>query len=195
MSSAQYFVIIANDQDTPLYEAQLSSTSSNSVTELYPFIANSALDIIEDLQWRTNSSSSSFSSSSSTGFPISFGNDNGFNGIGNPGNTGGSSSPSLFFGAKQNNNSKDLLGASYLGFIDHYYQSPISAYITFGNTKFILIHSSNMPINGNNIKVFYQLVHELYLKTLMNPFYINGSAINSPMFDAKVRAFAAKYLI
>ncbi|KAL4294979.1 hypothetical protein AHAS_Ahas18G0282200 [Arachis hypogaea] len=37
-------------------------------------------------------------------------------------------------------------------------------------------------------------VHELYIKTLLNPLYLPGSRITSSHFDTKVRALARKYL-
>ncbi|KAL2532225.1 SNARE-like superfamily protein [Abeliophyllum distichum] len=41
---------------------------------------------------------------------------------------------------------------------------------------------------------FFQEVHELYIKTLLNPLYLPGSRITSSHFDTKVRALARKYL-
>ncbi|KAL6949028.1 hypothetical protein ACO0QE_001516 [Hanseniaspora vineae] len=203
MQQAEYFAIIANDEDYPLYEASFTDSSTNASAELFPFIANSALDIVEDIQWKTShdelqqqlqlqqqlmlqqqqgtstSAASVAQASSSTSTMASFfGGGKSSNQATNPGS--GSNQVSL--------------GSLYLGCIDHYYQTPISAYITFGNVKFILIHSPNSSVNNSNTRLFYQLVHELYIKTIMNPFYTNGDIITSPMFDAKVRSFAKKYL-
>ncbi|KAL6944774.1 hypothetical protein ACO0RG_001528 [Hanseniaspora osmophila] len=206
MQGAEYFAIIANDKDYPLYEASFTESSTNASAELFPFIANSALDIVEDIQWKTShdelqqqlqlqqqlmlqqqqgtaaSAASAAATSSSTSTMASF-----FGG-------GKSSSQTASSGAFGAGSSQVSLGSLYLGCIDHYYQTPISAYITFGNVKFILIHTSNSSVNNNNTRLFYQLVHELYIKTIMNPFYTNGDIIASPMFDAKVRSFAKKYL-
>ncbi|WJX34763.1 hypothetical protein P8452_22840 [Trifolium repens] len=44
------------------------------------------------------------------------------------------------------------------------------------------------------VSVFFQEVHELYVKTLLNPLYLPGSRITSSHFDTKVRALARKYL-
>ncbi|WJX40935.1 hypothetical protein P8452_28358 [Trifolium repens] len=44
------------------------------------------------------------------------------------------------------------------------------------------------------VSVFFQEVHELYIKTLLNPLYLPGSRITSSHFDTKVRALARKYL-
>ena len=69
--SSYYFTIIGT-RDNPLYELEFSSfktavsssTSTNnipgrsnfptSVKEILPFISNSSLDLIEDIQWSTN---------------------------------------------------------------------------------------------------------------------------------------------
>ncbi|CAI5757667.1 unnamed protein product [Candida verbasci] len=70
MSNSYYFTIIGT-KDNPLYELEFSSFKnipttlpsnyipgksqfSQSTKELLPFIANSSLDIIEDLQFSTN---------------------------------------------------------------------------------------------------------------------------------------------
>ncbi|RDX78801.1 trs20 [Mucuna pruriens] len=44
------------------------------------------------------------------------------------------------------------------------------------------------------VSVFFQEVHELYIKTLLNPLYLPGSRVTSSHFDTKVRALARKYL-
>ncbi|KAK6915009.1 Trafficking protein particle complex subunit 2, partial [Dillenia turbinata] len=56
---------------------------------------------------------------------------------------------------------------------------------------FMLLHDSR---NDDGIKSFFQEVHELYIKILLNPLYLPGSRITSSHFDTKVRALARKYL-
>ncbi|KAJ4952697.1 hypothetical protein NE237_029529 [Protea cynaroides] len=46
----------------------------------------------------------------------------------------------------------------------------------------------------NDLVVFFQEVHELYIKILLNPLYLPGSRITSSHFDTKVRGLARKYL-
>ncbi|PSS17872.1 Trafficking protein particle complex subunit like [Actinidia chinensis var. chinensis] len=58
-------------------------------------------------------------------------------------------------------------------------------------TQFMLLHDSR---NDDGIKSFFQDVHELYIKILLNSLYLPGSRITSSHFDAKVRALARKYL-
>ncbi|KAF1870997.1 hypothetical protein Lal_00020731 [Lupinus albus] len=46
----------------------------------------------------------------------------------------------------------------------------------------MLLHDSR---NDDGIKSFFQEVHELYIKTLLNPLYLPGSRITSSHFDTK----------
>ena len=59
------------------------------------------------------------------------------------------------------------------------------------HTRLMLLHDSR---NEDGIKSFFQEVHELYIKVLLNPLYLPGSRITSSHFDTKVRALARKYL-
>ncbi|KAK9996921.1 hypothetical protein SO802_021607 [Lithocarpus litseifolius] len=59
------------------------------------------------------------------------------------------------------------------------------------HTRLMLLHDSR---NDDGIKSFFQEVHELYIKVLLNPLYLPGSRIASSHFDTKVRALARKYL-
>ncbi|CAI5498541.1 unnamed protein product [Closterium sp. Naga37s-1] len=58
-------------------------------------------------------------------------------------------------------------------------------------TKLLLLHDSR---NEDGIKNFFQEVHELYIKVLMNPLHVPGSKIISTVFDARVRALAKRHL-
>lgn len=103
--------------------------------ELNPFILHAAIDIVEDVQWRTNT--------------------------------------------------------LYLKVVDNFYGYLISAFITPGNIKFLLLHESK---NEESIKQFFNDLNDLYVKTLLNPFYKVNDPITSPLFDLKVKGFAKKYL-
>ncbi|KAK3034405.1 hypothetical protein RJ639_033676 [Escallonia herrerae] len=63
--------------------------------------------------------------------------------------------------------------------------------VSFIHTRLMLLHDSR---NDDGIKTFFQEVHELYIKILLNPLYLPGSRITSSQFDTKVRALARKYL-
>ncbi|XP_058004694.1 transport protein particle 20 kDa subunit [Hevea brasiliensis] len=81
--------------------------------------------------------------------------------------------------------------AMFLKAIDNFNDLAVSVYVTAGNTRFMLLHN---PHNDDGIKSFFQEVHELYIKILLNPLYLPGSRITSSHFDTKVRALARKYL-
>lgn len=57
----------------------------------------------------------------------------------------------------------------------------------------MLLHERTIS-NNDGIKNFFGEIYELYVKMLLNPFYIPGSPINSPQFREKVKLFAKKYL-
>nr|KYP61887.1 Trafficking protein particle complex subunit 2 [Cajanus cajan] len=94
--------------------------------------------------------------------------------------------------------------AMYLKSVDRFNELVVSVYVTAGHILYILdyfiveikivfmlLHDSR---NDDGIKSFFQEVHELYIKTLLNPLYLPGSRITSSHFDTKVRALARKYL-
>ncbi|KAI9186903.1 hypothetical protein LWI28_022073 [Acer negundo] len=81
--------------------------------------------------------------------------------------------------------------AMFLKAIDRFNDLVVSVYVTAGHTRLMLLHDSR---NDDGIKSFFQEVHELYIKILLNPLYLPGSRIASSHFDTKVRALARKYL-
>ncbi|SCV01086.1 LANO_0F10066g1_1 [Lachancea nothofagi CBS 11611] len=165
-----YFAIIGA-KDNPIYEAEFTSPQLNQfppeLKELNPFILHASLDIVEDLQWQTHPQAG-----------------------GNTSTSGG------FLRSRHSASNSNC----YLGKIDHFYGLAITAYLSYGNMKFVMIHSSNsnngapVQIEDGPVKSFYQEVHELYVKTLMNPFYKLNDPITSPVFDNRVRALAKRYL-
>ncbi|KAI3716280.1 hypothetical protein L6452_23508 [Arctium lappa] len=89
--------------------------------------------------------------------------------------------------------------AMFLKAIDRFNDLVVSVYVTAGHillifvthTRLMLLHDSR---NDDGIKSFFQDVHELYIKILLNPLYLPGSRVTSSHFDTKVRALARKYL-
>lgn len=61
----------------------------------------------------------------------------------------------------------------------------------YKDMRLLLLHSSK---NEDAIKNLFSDVHELYIKTQLNPFYEKGSAIRSFAFDLRVRMLMRKYL-
>ncbi|KAJ2035695.1 TRAPP subunit [Coemansia sp. RSA 455] len=81
--------------------------------------------------------------------------------------------------------------ACYLKTIDRYNDWNVSAYVTPSNTRLMLLHEAKAD---DAIRLFFTDCHELYLKTLLNPFYEPNTPIQSQAFDVKVNTLAKKYL-
>lgn len=80
---------------------------------------------------------------------------------------------------------------TYLKTIDQFNNAMISCYLTPGNIKLMILHDTKAE---DGIKNFLGEVYEVYVKTLMSPFYKVDMAIKSPIFDARIKALARKYL-
>ncbi|KAL7746909.1 TRAPP subunit [Sorochytrium milnesiophthora] len=79
----------------------------------------------------------------------------------------------------------------FLKTVDKFNEWFVSGYITPSSIKLVLLHDTK---NDDGIKNFLGELHELYIKTLMNPFYDVNKPIHSTAFDEKVRAIAKRYL-
>ncbi|GMM39011.1 TRAPP subunit [Saccharomycopsis crataegensis] len=79
----------------------------------------------------------------------------------------------------------------YLKVIDNFYGYYISAYVSPTNVKFLLLHEVK---SEESIKQFFFELNDLYVKTLLNPFYNVNNVIKSTSFDLKVKGLAKKYL-
>ncbi|ODV96628.1 hypothetical protein PACTADRAFT_1217 [Pachysolen tannophilus NRRL Y-2460] len=145
-----YYLAVIGTMDNPIYELEFGtfkqqnngkSLLNQKQLELIPFIINSSLDLIEDLQWKFNKN---------------------------------------YF-------------KNYDNFNNNFYK--LSCYLTFGNMKLILLHQLDDNLkNDDNIKQFLFEINELYVKTMLNPFYNVNEKIKSEAFDLKVKAVARKYL-
>lgn len=107
----------------------------------------------------------------------------------------------------------------WLKVIDNYAptNSHISCFITGTNVRFMLLHqpsgptavtgsrastlsSSSIAMNPTSpqtedaIRQFMTEVYEIWVKTLMNPFYKVGDVIKSPVFRGRVAAAGRKWL-
>ena len=76
----------------------------------------------------------------------------------------------------------------YLGQVDKFNKLICSAFISAGCTKFVLLHGSD--INEYNIRQFFTDVYAIYIKLLMNPFYLKGSPIQSKRFAKSIASIA-----
>ncbi|KAI9773701.1 MAG: TRAPP subunit [Geoglossum umbratile] len=108
-------------------------------------------------------------------------------------------------------------GGMYLKVIDRFHSAHISCFLTGGNVKFLLLHdptptpaptassaaatsrssiatNPTSPATEEAIRQFFTDVYEVWVKTLMNPFYEPDREVRSPVFRARVAAAGKKYL-
>eukprot|EP00013_Stygamoeba_regulata_P027055 CAMPEP_0177663542 /NCGR_PEP_ID=MMETSP0447-20121125/19974_1 /TAXON_ID=0 /ORGANISM="Stygamoeba regulata, Strain BSH-02190019" /LENGTH=139 /DNA_ID=CAMNT_0019169371 /DNA_START=33 /DNA_END=452 /DNA_ORIENTATION=+ len=78
----------------------------------------------------------------------------------------------------------------FLKTVDRYQNMYISALVSPGNVRLLLLHEQRT--DEGTVKQFFQDVHELYLKVLLNPFYQLNSPITSVSFDARVKGLARR---
>jgi len=76
--------------------------------------------------------------------------------------------------------------------VDKFNDVHISAFVTAGHQKFLLLHDQRT--DENVIKAFFYEVYEMYIKILLNPFYEKNTPITSKVFDERVRAVGEKYM-
>jgi len=74
--------------------------------------------------------------------------------------------------------------ATYYRQVDKYNDISISAYCTAGHVKFLLLHDPS--IQDSALTRFFGELHQLYVKVVMNPFYVIGSTIRSKELDDRV---------
>ncbi|KAI0313819.1 transport protein particle complex subunit [Amylostereum chailletii] len=81
----------------------------------------------------------------------------------------------------------------YLKAVDKFNEWTVSAFVTPGNTKFVLLHEGK---NDDGIRSFFNDVSCIggWVQTMLNPFQTAHSVIRSSVFDTRVRASAKKYL-
>ncbi|KAI9861775.1 MAG: TRAPP subunit [Trichoglossum hirsutum] len=109
-------------------------------------------------------------------------------------------------------------GGMYLKVIDRFHNAHISCFLTGGNIKFLLLHDPTIstatsitsststtsrssiatnptsPATEEAIRQFFADVYEVWVKTLMNPFYEPDKEVRSPVFRGRVAAAGKKYL-
>ncbi|KAK1118857.1 hypothetical protein K0M31_014628 [Melipona bicolor] len=63
----------------------------------------------------------------------------------------------------------------------------IYGYATNTKIKFIIVlHSSNVSLRDNDVKMIFKKLHAAYSNAVCNPFYIPGDQLNSRSFDLAV---------
>eukprot|EP00039_Didymoeca_costata_P029092 m.23258 g.23258 ORF g.23258 m.23258 type:complete len:144 (+) comp7479_c0_seq2:239-670(+) len=81
----------------------------------------------------------------------------------------------------------------YLKAVDDFNEYEVSSFVTPSQVKLMLLHDRQIS-NNDGIKNFFNSVHEIYIKSLLNPFYVPGTPLKSAQFRIKIRAFARRYL-
>ncbi|PJF17451.1 hypothetical protein PSACC_02754 [Paramicrosporidium saccamoebae] len=79
----------------------------------------------------------------------------------------------------------------YLKVVDRYAEWFVSAFIATTGDRFLLLHDVR---NEDSVRQFFSEAHELYVKYTVNPFYKNGSPVQSGSFEVKIRLLAKRFL-
>jgi len=73
--------------------------------------------------------------------------------------------------------------------VDHFQDKFVSAFLTPGGVRFLFLHEGR---SEEAIRAFFDGVHELYVKLLLNPFTEYDTPITSVAFDRRVRVLAKR---
>ena len=78
----------------------------------------------------------------------------------------------------------------YLKLVDRFNDLYTYAWITAGGCKFLLLHDAR---NEENVRSFFDEVHQLYLRVALNPFHTPRTPIENEVFDRRVRQAGRRY--
>jgi len=101
---------------------------------------------------------------------------------------------------------------AYLHQVDKFNDIIVSAYVTAGNIKLLLLHDSQLmmqqavnpnssrhhhtqqQLDDSHIRQFFESIYELYVVYLLHPFHSAQAVIEDKLFDTKVKQTAVKFL-
>lgn len=75
----------------------------------------------------------------------------------------------------------------YLKEVDRFNNIPVSAFVTSGHIRFMLLHPGK---DDSSVRSFFYDLYEMYVKIAMNPFYIKNTPITNRKFEVRVMALA-----
>ncbi|GAA5975497.1 hypothetical protein JCM11641_004287 [Rhodosporidiobolus odoratus] len=180
-----YYCVLVGTLDNPIYQAYLTSSKTSAASQASQSTSSPAVP----------SSYSIFGALPATGTPQPGASQAGVGGVG--------------YGPKGGPNGQHVMqlvahasldvvgdvqwtnGGMYLKSIDKFQEWTISAWLTPGGVKIVLLHELK---NDDGIRLFFQEVWETYVKTLLNPFHELNAPIRNQTFDIRVKASAKKHL-
>lgn len=78
----------------------------------------------------------------------------------------------------------------HLGVVDRFNNYQVSAFTTAAHIKFLLLHDGR---GDEVIRNFFKDVYEIYIKVMLNPFFISTAKITSSLFQQRVKALGRQY--
>jgi len=83
-------------------------------------------------------------------------------------------------------------GNLYLKTVDRFNDLTVTGFVTASHMRFLLVHDSIRT--AENLKGFFSEMYELFVKALLNPFYVPNTPVTSSNFRKKAQLVAKKNL-
>ncbi|KAJ9507678.1 hypothetical protein QJQ45_021345 [Haematococcus lacustris] len=78
----------------------------------------------------------------------------------------------------------------YLKTVDRFNNLLVTAFVTPGNARFLLLHDGR---NEESMRNFFLEAYELYIKVILNPLQQPTMRISNREFDRKIRLLAKRF--